>query len=123
MRVCAVDEFVHDDAVDLGALLGVGAGVLDVALGELLGVDAGFDEPLGSGEGDAAVASSGGLVGDDLGDVEPGQGELGVTWSMAWWMVLSGQMRKSAPAAWSLLAEESMMSPTVSQSPRWMGSM
>ncbi|MNQ61982.1 hypothetical protein D3C85_763100 [compost metagenome] len=46
-----------------------------------------------------------------------GRGERGATWSKAWWMVLSGQIRKSAPAAASLCAEPSISAPTPARSP------
>lgn len=73
----AVDELVHDDAVDGLALGGVGAEEVDVVGGELVGVDAAFDEVAGSGEGDAMEAAGGGVGGDDFGDVEPGEGRAG----------------------------------------------
>jgi hypothetical protein len=47
-----------------------------------------------------------------------GSGERGNVSDSAWWMVLSGQIRKSAPTAFSLCADASISSPTPAQSLR-----
>src|SRR5256885_12931691 len=49
-----------------------------------------------------------------------GRGERLITHGSPWWIVLSAQMRKSAPALASLWAEDSISSPTPGQSLRSM---
>ena len=49
-----------------------------------------------------------------------GRGERASMNGSAWWMVLSGQIRKSAPIAASFSADDSISSPTPAQSSRSM---
>ena len=69
----AVDELVHNDAIDSFALCEVGSHALDVAGGEIVGVYIAFDQPAGSGERDALEATRCGVGGNDFGDVQPGE--------------------------------------------------
>ena len=70
----AVDQLVHDDAVDLLALGEARAHVAQRAPSELLGIDLALGQPARAGDGDAQEAAAVGLGRDALGDVQPWQG-------------------------------------------------
>src|ERR1700730_12774675 len=65
----AVDELVHDDAVDGGAFRCGGPDVCDAALGELLRVDVAFDQVAGAGERETPEAACSGLASDNAGNM------------------------------------------------------
>jgi len=69
----AVNELIHDDAVDFFALGAVGTHVLHSARLELFRIDLALDEISSSGQAEAPEPARDRLGGDDLGDVEPGQ--------------------------------------------------
>jgi hypothetical protein len=68
----AADELIHDDAVDLLALLVVRTDVVQAVRPELCRIDLALDQPARADESELPVPAQGGLGGDDLGDVEPG---------------------------------------------------
>ena len=114
----AIHQFIHDDAIDLFTFNGVRMHALQTARRELLWIDLALDEPARARQTEAPEAALDRLLGDDAGDRSQGSGDRGSTDGNAWWIVLSGQIRKSAPTAASLFADESISSPTPSQSPR-----
>ncbi len=67
----AVNQFLHDDAIDLLALRCLGAHVLDAVRHEFFRVDAAFDEPTCAGESEAPESARCSPCGDSIGDMQP----------------------------------------------------
>jgi hypothetical protein len=69
----AVDQFIHDDAVDLVALGGARTHEREAARPELFRIGLAVHQPAGADQADAPEPALGRLRGDDLGNVHPGE--------------------------------------------------
>jgi hypothetical protein len=103
----AVHKFLHDDAVDLLAFSRIRANDRKAVRCDLLRIEFAFNQRARSGERESPMCIH-------------GSGDRDATYESAWWIVLSGQIKKSAPIVARLLAETSIISPTASQSRRSM---
>jgi len=69
----AVNQLIHDDAVDFFSFRWTWTYILQAVSRKLFWIDLAIHQPTSPGQTEAAEAASNGFLGDDFGNVQPGQ--------------------------------------------------